>query len=52
MLKSEINFTIDLDQSRIPEKIFWDATENPNEGINENPLPGRRSTATVLRQQP
>ncbi len=35
MLKSEINFSIDLDQSRIPEKIFWDATENPNEGINE-----------------
>lgn len=35
MLKSEINFSIDLDDSRVPEKIFWDATENPNEGINE-----------------
>lgn len=35
MLKSEINFSIDLDESRVPEKIFWDATENPNEGINE-----------------
>ncbi|CAN1574863.1 GldC, gliding motility-associated protein GldC [Spirosomataceae bacterium] len=35
MLKSEINFSIDLDESRIPEKIFWDATENPNEGVNE-----------------
>ena len=35
MKKSEINFTVDLDNNRIPEKIFWDATENPNEGINE-----------------
>jgi len=36
MAKSEINFTIELDGDRIPEKIFWDATENPNEGINES----------------
>ena len=35
MKKSEINFTVQLDENRIPEKIFWDATENPNEGINE-----------------
>lgn len=35
MNKSEINFTVELDENRIPEKIFWDATENPNEGINE-----------------
>jgi gliding motility-associated protein GldC len=35
MRKSEINFTIELDDNRIPNKIFWDATENPNEGINE-----------------
>lgn len=34
-MKSEINFEIQLDNDRIPEKIFWDATENPNEGINE-----------------
>lgn len=34
-MKSEINFQIQLDNDRIPEKIFWDATENPNEGINE-----------------
>jgi gliding motility-associated protein GldC len=34
-MKSEINFEIQLDKDRIPEKIFWDATENPNEGINE-----------------
>ena len=31
MKKSEINFTIELDETRIPERIFWDATENPNE---------------------
>ena len=36
MTKSEINFTIELDENRVPEKIFWDATENPNEGINES----------------
>jgi gliding motility-associated protein GldC len=35
MHKSEINFTVELDENRIPDKIFWDATENPNEGINE-----------------
>jgi gliding motility-associated protein GldC len=33
--KSEINFTVELDKDRIPERIHWDATENPNEGINE-----------------
>lgn len=36
MKKSEIHFSVELDDSRIPEKIFWDATENPNEGINES----------------
>lgn len=35
MRKSEINFTVELDEQNIPEKIFWDATENPNEGIND-----------------
>ena len=35
MTKSEINFSVELDENRIPSKIFWDATENPNEGINE-----------------
>jgi gliding motility-associated protein GldC len=35
MNKSEINITVELDENRIPNKIFWDATENPNEGINE-----------------
>jgi gliding motility-associated protein GldC len=36
MPKSEIHFDVELDNSRIPEKIFWDATENPNEGLNES----------------
>ncbi|MFT6203129.1 MAG: gliding motility-associated protein GldC [Spirosomataceae bacterium] len=35
MRKSEINITVELDENRVPEKIFWDATENPNEGIND-----------------
>lgn len=35
MQKSEINFSVELDAQRVPERIFWDATENPNEGINE-----------------
>ncbi|MFL5731378.1 MAG: gliding motility protein GldC [Cytophagaceae bacterium] len=30
MKKSEIKFTIDLDQNNIPEQIFWEATDNPN----------------------
>jgi gliding motility-associated protein GldC len=35
MRKSEINFTVELDNENIPEKIFWDATENPNEGLSD-----------------
>ena len=35
MKKSEINFTVELDEKNIPEKIFWNATDNPNEGIND-----------------
>lgn len=35
MRKSEINFTIELDEQKFPDKIYWDATDNPNEGINE-----------------
>lgn len=35
MHKSEINFSVELDAHRVPERIIWDATENPNEGINE-----------------
>lgn len=31
MTTSEINFTVELDEERIPEKITWDATEKPEE---------------------
>ena len=30
MKKSEIKFSIELDTKNIPEKIFWEATDNPN----------------------
>jgi gliding motility-associated protein GldC len=30
MKKSEIKFSIELDANNIPEKIFWEATDNPN----------------------
>lgn len=35
MRNTEINFKIELDDNRVPEKIVWDATENPNEGVND-----------------
>ena len=35
MKKSTINFTIELDQNNIPEKIFWDATDKPDPGLSE-----------------
>ncbi len=35
MKTSEIKFTITLDDQRLPEKINWEATDNPNEGIEE-----------------
>lgn len=35
MKKSEIKFTITLDDQNVPEKINWDATDNPNEGLEE-----------------
>jgi gliding motility-associated protein GldC len=35
MKKSEIHFDITLDENSIPDKIFWDATDNPNDGLNE-----------------
>ena len=35
MKKSEIVFTIELDEKNIPERIFWNATDNPNEGLDE-----------------
>jgi len=33
--KSEINFAVELDKDNVPEKIRWNATDNPNEGIDE-----------------
>lgn len=35
MKKSSINFTVDLDQNNVPEKIQWDATEKPDPGLSE-----------------
>jgi gliding motility-associated protein GldC len=35
MKKSTINFTIELDDHNIPEKIFWDATDKPDAGQSE-----------------
>ena len=30
MKKSKINFTIELDEENIPEKISWEASDNPD----------------------
>ena len=30
MKKSEINFTIELDEENVPDKIIWQATDNVN----------------------
>ena len=35
MKQSEIKFTVELDSQNIPEKIYWEATDNPNEGLEE-----------------
>jgi gliding motility-associated protein GldC len=35
MRQSEINFTVELDNDNVPDKIYWDATDNPNEGLND-----------------
>ena len=35
MKKSQINFTVDLDNQNVPDKIQWSATDNPNEGIED-----------------
>lgn len=34
-MKKEIHFNIELDSQRVPEKILWDATDNPNEGLGD-----------------
>jgi len=35
MKKSTINFTVELDQNSVPEKILWDATDKPEPGVSE-----------------
>jgi gliding motility-associated protein GldC len=35
MKKSNIHFTVELDANNIPERILWDATEKPAEGLTE-----------------
>jgi gliding motility-associated protein GldC len=35
MKKSTINFTVELDQNNIPDKIFWEATDKPDPGLSE-----------------
>lgn len=35
MKKAEIHVEIELDADNVPERIFWDATDNPNEGLND-----------------
>jgi gliding motility-associated protein GldC len=30
MKKSEIKFTVELDDQKIPDKILWEATDNPH----------------------
>ncbi|MGK7388743.1 MAG: gliding motility protein GldC [Candidatus Cyclobacteriaceae bacterium M2_1C_046] len=35
MRKSHINFTIELDEQNVPEKIIWEATDSPEEKPTE-----------------
>jgi gliding motility-associated protein GldC len=35
MKKSNINFTIQLDNNNVPDKIFWDATDKPDPELSE-----------------
>lgn len=35
MKKSTIQFTVHLDATNTPEKIEWDATDKPEEGLSE-----------------
>lgn len=35
MKKSTINFTVQLDDKNVPEKILWDASEKPDAGSSE-----------------
>lgn len=35
MKKSEISFTVELDEQNVPEKIFWHATDKEDDGLSE-----------------
>ena len=35
MKKSVINFTVHLDDKNVPEKIYWEATDNPDPDLAE-----------------
>lgn len=35
MKKSAINFTVQLDDNNVPEKILWDATDKPDPNMSE-----------------
>ncbi|MFZ5970215.1 MAG: gliding motility protein GldC [Bacteroidota bacterium] len=35
MKKSNIAFTVELDSNNVPERIWWDATDKPEEGLSE-----------------
>jgi gliding motility-associated protein GldC len=35
MKKSTIQFTVELDQNNVPDRILWEATDKPEEGSNE-----------------
>jgi len=35
MKKSHINFTVELDDKNVPEKIVWSATDKPDEEMSE-----------------
>ncbi len=35
MIQSEINFNIELDEERIPERIYWNATEKEEDEFSE-----------------
>jgi len=35
MKKSNIAFTVELDSNNVPERILWDATDKPEEGLSE-----------------
>ena len=36
MKKSEINFTIQLDDQNIPDRIHWNATDQPDDGPSDS----------------